>query len=74
VANQLRLWFSSLAYVILNEPRGVGLRGTRMAQATCTNVKLSVRCLAFTIASGYPDQQLFASVLTNLQRAYHLQH
>ena len=28
-ANQLRLWFSSLAYVILNELRSVGLRGTR---------------------------------------------
>jgi len=28
-ANQLRLWFSSLAYVILNELRAVGLRGTR---------------------------------------------
>ena len=83
-ANQLRLWFSSLAYVILNELRGVGLRGTRMAQATCAsirlkllkigaNVKLSVRRVAFTMASGYPDQQLFASVLTNLQHAYHLQ-
>ncbi len=83
-ANQLRLWFSSLAYVILKELRAVGLRGTRMAQATCAsirlkllkigaNVKLSVRRVAFTMASGYPDQLLFASVLTNLRHAYHLQ-
>lgn len=84
-ANQLRLWFSSLAYVILNEFRAVGLRGTRMAQATCAsirlkllkigaNVNLSVRRVAFTMASGYPDQQLFASVHTNPQSAYHSRH
>jgi hypothetical protein len=83
-ANQLRLWFSSLAYMILNELRSVGLRGTRMAQATCASirlkilkigahVRLSVRRVTFSMASGYPDQELFASVLANLQRAYHLQ-
>jgi len=82
-ANQLRLWFSSLAYVILNELRSVGLRGTRMAQATCASirlkllkigahVKLSVRRVTFSMASGYPDQDLFRLVLDNLQRAYHL--
>jgi len=83
-ANQLRLWFSSLAYVILNELRAVGLRGTRMAEATCASirlkllkigahVKVSVRRIVFSMASGYPDQDLFHSVLSNLQRAYHLQ-
>lgn len=82
-ANQLRLWFSSLAYVILNELRSVGLRGTRMAQSTCASirlkllkigahVRLSVRRVTFSMASGYPDQQLFRAVLLNLQRAYHL--
>jgi hypothetical protein len=82
-ANQLRLWFSSLAYVILNELRTVGLRGTRMAEATCqsirlkmlkigAHVKVSVRRVIFSMASGYPDQDLFGSVLDNLQRAYHL--
>jgi hypothetical protein len=82
-ANQLRLWFSSLAYVILNELRCVGLRGTRMAQVTCASirlkllkigaqVRLSVRRVTFSMASRYPDQDLFGSVLQNLQRAYHL--
>jgi len=32
-ANQLRLWFSTLAYVLMNEVRRVGLAGTKMAQA-----------------------------------------
>ena len=82
-ANQLRLWFSSLAYVILNELRQVGLRGTRMAEATCqtmrlkllkigANMNVSVRRVVFSLASGYPDQDLFQIVLGNLQRAYHL--
>jgi hypothetical protein len=82
-ANQLRLWFSSLAYVILNELRTVGLHGTRMAEATCQTIRLkllkigahmtvSIRRVVFSMASGYPDQDLFRSVLGNLQRAYHL--
>ena len=82
-ANQLRLWFSSLAYVILNELRSVGLRGTKMAEATCqsirlkllkigAHVKVSVRRIVFSMASGYPDQDLFQSVLLNLQRTYRL--
>jgi len=82
-ANQLRLWFSSLAYVILNELRSVGLRGTHMAEATCASiplkllkigahVKVSVRRVIFSMASGYPDQELFRIVLGNLQRTYHL--
>jgi hypothetical protein len=36
-ANQLRLWFSSLSYVILNELRRVGHHGTRMDEATCAS-------------------------------------
>jgi hypothetical protein len=83
-ANQLRLWFSSLAYVMLNELRSVGLRGTRMAEATCQSIRLkllkigahmkvSVRRVVFSMASGYSDQDLFRSVLENLQRAYQLQ-
>ena len=82
-ANQLRLWFSSLAYVILNELRSVGLRGTRMAEVTCASMrvkllkigahlKVSVRRVVFSMASGYPDQDLFRSVLSNLQRSYRL--
>jgi hypothetical protein len=82
-ANQLRLWFSSLAYVILNELRSIGLRGTHMAEATCASmrlkllkigahVKVSVRRVVFSMASGYPDQDLSRSVLENLKQAYHL--
>jgi hypothetical protein len=82
-ANQLRLWFSSLAYLILNELRRVGLRGTSMARATCQSIRLkllkigarvslSVRRVVFSMAGGYPYQALFLSALGNLQTAYRL--
>jgi hypothetical protein len=39
-SNQLRLWFSTLAYLLLNQLRRVGLPGTRLAQATCGTIRL----------------------------------
>ncbi len=83
-ANQLRLWFSSLAYTILNELRSVGLRGTKLSQATCetirlkllkigAQVKVSVRRVFVSMASGHPSQEIFSTVLFNLQRRYRLQ-
>src|SRR6476659_3006348 len=34
-ANQLRLWFASFAYVLLEALRRIGLRHTQFATATC---------------------------------------
>src|SRR4029453_14637012 len=36
-ANQLRLWFASFAYVLLEALRRIGLRHTQFATATCGN-------------------------------------
>ena len=80
-ANQLRLWFSSLAYVIVNELRRVGLRGTKLARATCqtmllkllkigAQVRVSVRRVEVSLASGYPYRELFIQILANLRRKY----
>jgi hypothetical protein len=79
-ANQLRLYFSSMAYVLLETLRRVGLRGTEMAKAQChtirlrlmkigAQVRISVRRVAVWMASCYPYQALFARVVANLQRA-----
>ncbi|MCA9730475.1 MAG: transposase, partial [Candidatus Eisenbacteria bacterium] len=38
--NQLRLWFSSVAYVLLNELRRLGLAGTRWAGARPSTLRL----------------------------------
>jgi hypothetical protein len=70
-ANQLRLWFSSFAYVLLSALRRIGLPGTELAQATCGTLRLkllklgarvtvSVRRIKIAIASAYPHQSDFA--------------
>ena len=81
-ANQLRLWFSSLAYVFLNELRRVGLRATEFAKGHLPDDSAegaedrsagapSVERYSVGLAGGYPYQQIFATAAVNLQRAYH---
>ena len=38
-ANQLRLWFASMAYVLLSALRRIALPGTRLARATCASIR-----------------------------------
>lgn len=64
-ANQLRLWFASMAYVLLSALRRIGLRFTQFAQASCGTIRLkllkigarvtlSVRRIKVAMASAYP--------------------
>ena len=39
-ASLLRLWFSSVAYVLMNELRRLGLQGTAMENAQCQTIRL----------------------------------
>jgi hypothetical protein len=66
-ANQLRLWFASMSYVLVSALRRIGLRHTQFAQATCGTirrallklgalVKISVRRIKLAMASAYPWQ------------------
>jgi hypothetical protein len=41
-ANQLRLYFSSVAYVVMNELRRVALQGTELATAQCHTMRLKL--------------------------------
>ena len=79
-ANQLRLWFSCVAYVLLNLLREKALKGTEFANLQCESirvkllkigaqVKVSVRRACMSIASGYPYQGVFLKVLENIKRA-----
>jgi hypothetical protein len=79
-ANQLRLWFASLAYVLLRALRRIGLAHTRFAQATCATirlrllkigalVKIGVRRGAVAMASACPWQHEFALAHAMLRRA-----
>jgi hypothetical protein len=80
-ANQLRLYFSSLAYVLMNELRIQGLQGTELAQAQChtirlklfkigARVRISVRRIVVSMATGYPYQSTFLQIMKNLKLAY----
>ena len=80
-ANQLRLWFASMAYVLLSELRRIALRHTQFADATCGTIRLkllkigalvrrSVRRIKFAMASGFPWQTEFALAYLYLQRAF----
>src|SRR5271167_314821 len=62
-ANQLRMWFSAMAYVLVDSLRRVGLRHTQFADAAVATIRLkllklgaqvrsSVRRLHFALASG----------------------
>lgn len=78
-ANQLRLWLSSAAYVMLQALRQEGLKGTPLAKARCDTIRLkllkigalvqvTVRRVWFSLAESCPYQALFAQVFDNLRR------
>lgn len=77
-ANQLRLWFSSAAYLLMHALRMLGLKATEFARAQCgtirnkllkigAQVKISVRRVLISFASGYPYQETFEQVFQRLK-------
>lgn len=80
-SNQLRLLFSTMAYVSHVALCEFGLAGTEMehAQAGTIRTKLlktggrlrvSVRCVWISISESYPYQHLFERILENLHRQH----
>ena len=80
-ANQLRLWFSAFAYVLVDALRRVGLRHTQFADAAVATIRLkllklgaqvrtSVRRIHFAIASGCPNKDEFELAHLYLRRAF----
>lgn len=78
-SNQLRLLFSTMAYLLHLTLREFGLQGTELAgaQADTIRVKLlkiggrirvSVRRVWLSLSESYPHQELFERVLLNLRR------
>ena len=79
-ANQMRLWLSTFAYIVVSEIRRLGLAKTEMARATCGTIRLKLFRLAarfhrsarrFYVALGTrcPHQDLFRRVLIQIQGA-----
>jgi hypothetical protein len=76
-ANQIRLFFSSMAYVLLESLRRLGLAGTKMASAQCQTVRLkllkigalvrvTVRKVWVSLASSCPYAEVFRQVHARL--------
>ena len=41
-ANQIRLYFSSVAYLLMQALRRIGLAGTEMARAQCSTIRIQL--------------------------------
>lgn len=76
-ANQLRVWFSAIAYSLLNDLRELALHGTKLARAQCSSLRVwllkigalvtvSVRRVYIRLASAFPLQEEFATALSRI--------
>jgi hypothetical protein len=79
-ANQLRLWFASMAYVLVCALRRVGLQHTPFSDATCGTIRLkllkigalvrfSVRRIRIAMASGCPSAYAWGIAAVRLNAA-----
>ena len=76
--NQLRLWFSSVAYVLMEELRRLGLAGTALARAQCSTMRLKLlkigarirvtsRRVWVMLSSAHPHKAVFLQAFHQLQ-------
>jgi hypothetical protein len=79
-ANQLRLWFASMAYVLLCAVRRIGLHHTPFTNASCGTiwlkflkigaiVRISVRRIKIAMASGCPVARSWGAAAALLNAA-----
>lgn len=79
-SNQLRLWLSTFAYMLMRDLRATALAGTRLAQATVGTIRLqlmkiaaqvtvSVRRVHVRLCSACPVRDIFAHAHSRLRAA-----
>jgi len=77
-ANQMRLYLSTMAYVLVSGLRRLGLKATELAHAQVSTIRtrllkigaqirVTVRKVWVSMASSYPWQNLYQQVWTNLR-------
>jgi hypothetical protein len=77
-ANQLRLYLSTMAYILVSGLRRLGLQATALAEAQVSTIRtqllkigaqirVTVRKVWVSMASSYPWQELYQQVWTNLR-------
>jgi hypothetical protein len=78
-ANQMRLYLSAIAYVLVSGLRRIGLKATELSDAQVSTIRTKVlkigaqirvtaRKVWVSMASSYPWQGLYQEVWTNLRR------
>jgi hypothetical protein len=78
-SNQIRLYFSSIAYLLIEALCRLGLQGTELAQAQATTIRLkllkigalirvTVRKVWIALAGGYPYAELWGRIGRRLQQ------
>jgi len=79
-ANQLRLWFASVAYTLINLLRHFGLKGSELERAQAGTIRLrllkvaaivrvSVRRVVLSLSAAAPVRELFARIAAQLAEA-----
>jgi hypothetical protein len=77
-ANQLRLWFSSVAYTLMTALRRLGLKNTELAKAQCDTIRLkllkvgaqirvTVRKVWVSLSQSWPYREIFAMAYRQLR-------
>jgi len=77
--NQLRLYLSSIAYILMHDLRRLALKGTELERAQCTTIRLKLlkigaqihvtfRRVWIRMAGGYPYTETFRQALHKLQQ------
>jgi hypothetical protein len=77
-ANQLRLYLSAMAYILVSGLRRLGLKATALAEAQVSTIRtkllkigaqirVTVRKVWVSMSSSYPWQDLYQQVWTNLR-------
>jgi hypothetical protein len=77
-ANQIRLYLSSIAYVLLSAMRRIGLVETPLQRAQCSTIRLkllkigalvriTVRKIWISFSQSYPYREQFLKVLANIR-------
>jgi len=78
-ANQIRLYFSSFAYILMHAVRRLALAGTGYERAQCGTIRLrlfkigalvrvSVRRIKISFSQSYPYANAFKQVLENIRK------
>ena len=77
-ANQMRLYLSAMAYVLMSGLRRLGLKATELAEAQVSTIRtkllkigaqirVTVRKVWVSMASSYPWQEVYRQVWANLR-------